>query len=896
MPTKKSPLILVDGSSYLFRAYHALPPLTNSKGNPTGAIYGVLNMLKKLLRDYEPEHIAVVFDPKGKTFRHKMFPAYKANREAMPDELRDQIKPLFDAINALGLPLVIEEGVEADDVIGTLAKRMTKQGKDVLISTGDKDMAQLVNQQVTLVNTMTNKKLDPVGVKEKFGVPPNRIIDYLALMGDTSDNIPGIPSVGPKTAEKWIAEYGSLDAIIEHAGEIKGKVGEKLQNHIEDLTMSRALVTIKCDLKLDVTLNDLSPKAEDKAALTGLYTEFEFKKWLTEIHNSKELIEARSEGNYTTILSEEEFETWLGKLKKAKYFVLDTETTSLNAMAAELVGISFAVKAGEAAYVPLAHDYLEVPEQLDCEWILEQLKPLLEDPKKIIVGQNLKYDYKILANAGLTINTIMWDTLLESYVIDGSGSRHDLDTLALKHLSHDMIKFSDIAGTGAKQKTFNEIPLEEASPYAAEDADITLQLHQKFEPIYKKDQFFEKVLTEIEWPLMPILAEMEFHGVLIDADMLKKQSGLLQRRITGLQNKIYKLAGEEFNIDSTKQLGEVLFGKLKIPVLKKTPKGKPSTAEEVMQELSADYPIPKLILAYRSYAKLKSTYTDKLPQMVNKKTGRVHTNYIQTGTSTGRLASKDPNLQNIPIRTEEGRKIRQAFIAPRGHKLIAADYSQVELRIMTHFSQDPGLLTAFERGLDVHASTAAEVFGVDVEKVTPLQRRSAKAINFGLMYGMSAFGLAKQLGIGRKEAQQHMDVYFSSYPRVHGYMEETRQRAAKQGYVETLFGRRLFMPEIKSKNPMRRKAAERAAINAPLQGTAADIIKLAMICINEWLQHSRIDVKMIMQVHDELIFEVANDSMDKAIIEIKRCMEGAVKLLVPLTVDVGVGKNWDEAH
>lgn len=893
---KKTPLILVDGSSYLFRAYHALPPLTNSKGKPTGAIYGVLNMLKKLLKDYDPEHIAVIFDPKGKTFRHKMFPEYKANREAMPDELREQIQPLFKAIKALGFPLVIEDGVEADDVIGTLAKRMEKQGKTVLISTGDKDMAQLVNKNVTLVNTMTDKQMDPAGVKEKFGVKPDQIIDYLALMGDKSDNIPGIPKVGPKTAAKWLNEYGSLDKVIAHADEIKGKVGESLREHIEGLVLSKELVTIKCDVKLEATLRELTLREQDNSALIELFTDLEFNKWLAEVHNPQEIIEERGEDNYDLVLTKDAFEKWLTQLKKAKYFAIDTETTSLNPMAAELVGLSFAVTEGKAAYVPVAHQYLGVPKQLDRDWVLKQLKPLIEDPERVIVGQNLKYDYKVLVNAGVQIKAKMWDTLLESYVIDGGSNRHDMDTLALKHLNIDTIKYSDVAGSGAKKKTFDEVPLEEAGPYAAEDADIALKLHHYFELIYKKEKFFGKILQDIEWPLMPILAKMEFYGVLIDVEMLKKQSTMLQRKITTLKNKIYEMTGEEFNIDSTKQLREILFEKLKIPVIKKTPTGAASTAEDVMQELSADYPIPKLILEYRSYSKLKSTYTDKLPLMVNEKTGRVHTNYIQTGTSTGRLASKDPNLQNIPIRTEEGRKIRQAFVAPRGHKLIAADYSQVELRIMAHFSQDPGLLTAFEHGFDVHASTAAEVFGIDVAEVTPLQRRSAKAINFGLMYGMSAFGLAKQLGISRKEAQQHMDVYFSSYPRVHGYMEEARQQAAKQGYVETLLGRRLYVPEMQSKNPARRKAAERAAINAPLQGTAADIIKLAMICINEWLQHSKIDVKMIMQVHDELIFEVANDSVEQAVVEIKKCMEGAAELSVPLIVDVGVGKNWDEAH
>jgi len=892
----KPPIILVDGSSYLFRAFHALPALNNSKGQPTGAIYGTLNMIKKLINDYQPEHIAIVFDPKGKTFRNDIYPEYKANREAMPEELRVQIKPLFEAIEALGLPLVIVDGVEADDVIGTLAKHMTTQGKKMLISTGDKDLAQLVDANVTLINTMTGRKLDPEGVKEKFGVPPELIIDYLALMGDAGDNIPGVPKVGPKTAVKWLAQYGSLDKVVEHADEISGKVGENLRNHIEDLPLSRQLVTIKCDVKLDCTLKNLTPREADTKRLIELFTELEFKKWLSELHTPEEVSKLASEYKYATILSKADFESWLKKLKSAPLFALDTETTSLDAMQAELVGLSFSVKAEEAAYVPLCHDYMGAPEQLDKDWVLQQLKPLLEDSKRIIVGQNLKYDYKVLANCGIKIRAKMWDTLLESYVVDSTSARHDLDTLALKYLQRDTIKFTDVAGKGAKQLTFNEVLLEEAAPYAAEDADIAFQLHQVLEPIFKKEKCFEKVLTDIEWPLMPILADMEFYGVLLDVDMLKEQSRQLQKRISALEKKIYDLAGEEFNISSTKQLGEVLFEKLKLPITKKTPTGKPSTSEEVLEELSLDYPMPKLILEYRSYSKLKSTYTDKLPEQINPKTKRVHTNYIQSRTSTGRLASKDPNLQNIPVRSEEGRKIRQAFIAPPGCKILAADYSQVELRNMAHLSKDPGLVSAFEHGQDVHASTAAEVFGIDISEVTPDHRRSAKAINFGLMYGMSSFGLSKQLGISRKEAQQHMDVYFSRYPKVQAYMEEARAKAAEQGYVETLFGRRLNVPEITSRNGMRRKAAERAAINAPLQGSAADIIKLAMICVDEWLKHSPIKVKMIMQVHDELVFEVANDAVEKATKEIRNCMETAVKLSVPLTVDIGVGNNWNEAH
>jgi DNA polymerase I len=893
---KKSPLILVDGSSYLFRAYHALPPLTNASGLQTGAIYGVINMLKRLVKDYQPEHVAVIFDPKGKNFRHDLFPEYKANRAAMPEELREQILPLFSLIKALGFPLVIQDGVEADDVIGTLSQQAAERGQDVLISSGDKDMTQLVNQHITIVNTMTNKTLDMDGVQEKFGVPPERIIDYLALMGDAVDNIPGIPKVGPKTAAKWLAEYGSLDGVVAHADEIKGKVGENLRQHLEGLPLSKALVTIKCDVELDCTLKDLTPGLPDQSALISLFTELEFKKWLSECRQSSSPPDPRVNKHYDLILTAEDFEPWLNKLKKADYFSLDTETTGLDAMAAELVGLSFSVAANEAAYVPFTHQYLGAPTQLDREWVLQQLKPLLEDPKKTIVGQNLKYDYKILANAGIVIQAVMWDTLLASYVVDTTGSRHDLDTLALKYLQHETIKYTDVAGKGAKQKTFNEVSLDIAGPYAAEDADIALQLHEKLAVIYQKAPYFEKVLTEIEWPLMPILADMEFYGVLIDADLLKQQSKSLDQRIKQLQDKIYELAGESFNVDSTKQLREVLFDRLKIPVLKKTPKGHPSTSEEVLQELSLDYPIPQLIIEYRSYRKLKTTYTDKLPEQINPNTGRIHTSYIQTATSTGRLASRDPNLQNIPIRTEEGRKIRQAFIAPKGYIILAADYSQVELRIMAHLSQDAGLIAAFEQGVDVHAATAAEVAGIAVDQVSADQRRSAKAVNFGLMYGMSSFGLAKQLAIGRKEAQAYIDCYFARYPGVKTYIDTARQAAVDQGYVETLLGRRLYMPEIQSKNAMQRKAAERAAINAPLQGSAADIIKLAMIDVDQWLKRSKIDVKMIMQVHDELVFEVAKEVLEKASNQIRDCMEGATKLAVPLTVDIGFGDHWDEAH
>lgn len=888
------PLILIDGSSYLFRAYHALPPLTNSKGDPTGAIYGVLNMLRKLQKDYDPAHIAVVFDPKGKTFRYDMYAQYKANRTKMPDELRSQIAPLHQAIEALGLPLIIVDGVEADDVIGTLALKAKQAGMQTLISTGDKDLAQLVDEDITLINTMTDKLMDRAGVEEKFGVPPELIIDYLALVGDTSDNVPGIPKVGPKTAVKWLSEYGSLDEIIKHADDIKGKVGENLRAHLEDLALSKQLVTVKLDVDLDIAIHTLSPKAADKAKLIDLFSRLEFKSWLSELLSEQP--SEVGEKNYACILSEKDFQTWLARLKKAPYFSFDTETTALRAMDAELVGLSFAVKPHEAAYVPLAHDYSGAPTQLNRDAVLKALKPLLEDKNQIVIGQNLKYDLKMLRHYGIHVQAQPCDTLLESYVLNSTSTRHDLDSLALKYLAHNNITFEDIAGKGAKQLTFNQIHLDQASPYAAEDADIALQLHEKLWSMIEKEACYKKVLTEIEWPLIPILAKMEYEGVLIDAAMLKTQSKSLAKRIKAIEEEVFAMAGESFNLGSTKQLQAILYDKLQLPVLKKTPKGQPSTAEAALQELAFDYPLPKLILEYRSLTKLKSTYTDALPLQINSRTGRVHTSYNQAVTSTGRLSSNNPNLQNIPARTEEGRKIRQAFIAPKGYKIVAADYSQVELRIMAHVSQDPGLLKAFSQGLDVHSSTAAEVFGVKLEGVTPEMRRHAKAINFGLMYGMSSFGLSQQLGIDQKEAQKHIDVYFSRYPSVHQYMENARMKASEQGYVETLLGRRLYVPEIHASNQMRRRAAERAAINAPLQGTAADIIKLAMICIDRWISETNIDVKMIMQVHDELVFEVNEKCLEKAKKQIIACMEGALELSVPLIVDVGVGDNWDEAH
>lgn len=889
------PFILVDGSSYLFRAYHALPPLTNSKGEPTGAIYGVLNMLRKLMNEYHPKYFAVVFDPKGKTFRDEIYPEYKANRAAIPDELRMQIKPLQETIKALGLPLIIVEGVEADDVIATLVRKAKQKGMKTLVSTLDKDLAQLVNDNITLINTMNNRKLNIQGVMEKFGVPPDLIIDYLALIGDSIDNIPGIPKVGPKTAAKWLQKYGSLNNLIKHANEIKGKVGENLRQHLDCLSLSRQLVTVKSNVKLDINPEDLLPTLPDKKKLIHLFKRYEFKSWLTEVL-SEEKISKTAEVKYDVILDKGIFKNWLALLKQAPHFAFDTETTSLNAMQAKLVGLSFAVEPYKAVYVPLIHDYMSAPKQLDKEWVLKQLKPLLENPKKIIVGQNLKYDYKILRHEGINIQAKMWDTLLESYVISSTGTRHNLDSLALKYLGETMVKFEDVAGKGVNQLTFNQIPIPEATAYAAEDADVTLRLHEVLWTMIEKEPNSKYVLEKIEWPLMPILAQMEYNGVLVDACMLREQSVELQKRIALLEKKAHDIAGVKFNLNSPKQLQTILYEKLQLPILNKTPKGQASTAENVLQELAFNYELPKIILEYRSVSKLKSTYTDSLPLQINPKTGRVHTSYHQTVTSTGRLTSTDPNLQNIPIRTEEGRKIRQAFTVPSGYKIMAADYSQIELRIMAHLSQDPALLDAFAQGLDIHRSTAAEMFGEKLKDITPEQRRRAKAINFGLMYGMSSFGLARQLGIDRHLAQKYMDVYFSRYPNVYEYMEKARQTAVENGYVETIFGRRLYIPEIHVSNLQRRRAAERAAINAPLQGSAADLIKIAMISLHDWIQDSGVDIKMIMQVHDELVFEIPKEKVKFVSKHVRDRMQNAANLSVELTVDIGVGDNWDMAH
>jgi len=903
MANKNSaPFLLVDGSSYLFRAYHAMPGFSNSKGEATGTIYGVTNMLRKLIADYHPSHIAVVFDAKGKTFRHKMYKDYKANRPPMPDDLREQIAPVHKIVEAMGLPLISVSGVEADDVIGTLAAQASEIGMETLISTGDKDMAQLVNKHVSLINTMTDVFSDVDGVKEKFGVAPEQIIDYLALMGDKADNIPGVPKVGPKTAVKWLETYGSIENIIEHADEIKGKVGESLRDNLQQLPLSQELTTIKCDLELEVTPKTLVYADPDVDTLRELFGRYEFKTWLSQLDNNNNSLSSKIEAKekakteYEKILTDKQLTAWLKKLKSAEVFAFDLETTSLEYMQAEIVGLSFSVEANKAAYVPLAHCYEGAPKQLELEKVLTKLKPLLEDSKKAKLGQNLKYDMSVLANYGIDMQGIKYDTMLESYVIDSVGSRHNMDALALRYLDKQTIHFEDIAGKGAKQVTFDYIDVDQATEYAAEDADVTLQLHQVLWPKLEKSESLKNIFEKIEMPLLPVLSRMERRGVLLDIKALEKQSKQLEKRINELEQQVHTLAGEEFNLGSPKQLQKILFEKLELPIISKTPKGQPSTAESVLVELAHDYELPKLILEYRSLAKLKSTYTDKLPKMIDSNTGRIHTSYHQAVAATGRLSSTDPNLQNIPVRTDEGRRIRKAFIANKGNKILAADYSQIELRIMAHLSEDKGLVTAFEKGIDVHSATAAEVFSVDVEAVTKEQRRRAKAINFGLIYGMSAFGLAKQLDIERYEAQQYVDLYFERYPGVKDYMERTRKIASEHGYVETVLGRRLYLPDINARNAMRRQYAERTAINAPMQGTAADIIKLAMIQLDKDIQKTKLECAMLMQVHDELVFEVKHKDLDAASKLINEAMANAIKLTVPLVVDIGVGDNWDEAH
>jgi DNA polymerase-1 len=899
---KNEQLILVDGSSYLYRAFHAIRDLSTSKGQPTNAIYGVINMLRRLIKDFQPKHMAVVFDAKGKTFRDDLYDQYKANRSPMPDELREQIEPLHNVIKAMGLPMLIIDGVEADDVIGTLAKQSTEAGMDCLISTGDKDMAQLVNKHVTLMNTMDNTTMDSKGVVDKFGIPPELIIDYLTLMGDSSDNIPGVPKVGPKTAVKWLTQFGSLDEVIANAENIKGKVGENLRDFVEQLPLSRQLATIKCDVELPADPQSLVINSPDNEQLKTMFSELEFKTWLSEVLSGNSAITNENTGSmnadtdYQIVQDEKIFESWLKKLKKAKLFAFDTETTSLNYMQAQIVGVSFAVESGQAAYVPLKHQDLEGGDQLDRDFALGKLQPLLEDPKQAKVGQNLKYDMSVLANHGIQLRGIEFDTMLESYVLDSTATRHDMDSLALKYLTHKTIHYEDVAGKGAKQVSFDQVPIAIAGPYAAEDADITLRLHQTLWPELGKVSSLTSVFRDIEMPLVPVLSHIERNGVLVDAKMLAKQSDELATRLEEIKQESYAVAGEEFNLASPKQIQVILFEKLGLPVRKKTPKGAPSTAEEVLVELALDFPLPKLILEHRGMSKLKSTYTDKLPERIDPDTGRVHTSYHQAVASTGRLSSSDPNLQNIPIRSEEGRRIRQAFIAPKDHVILAADYSQIELRIMAHLSSDEGLLKAFAAGEDIHRATAAEVFGVSVDQVSNDQRRSAKAINFGLIYGMSAFGLGRQLGIPRGEAQEYIDLYFQRYPGVKDFMDNTRESAREKGYVETVFGRRLYLPEINHSNGMRRQYAERTAINAPMQGTAADIIKLAMIEVDRWIEKSGLDITLIMQVHDELVFEVHKDQVGEVKPEIDRLMTQVAKLQVPLVVDMGTGKNWDEAH
>lgn len=904
--TKKPPIILVDGSSYLFRAYHALPPLTTSTGQPTGAIRGVISMLRKLMADYQPEDMVVVFDAKGPTFRNDLYPDYKAHRPPMPDDLRAQIAPLHALIKVMGLPLLAIEGVEADDVIGTLAAEATRLGQSVVISTGDKDMAQLVSEHVTLVNTMVKAdtptgyaEMDRSGVIAKFGLPPERIIDFLALVGDKVDNIPGVPNVGPKTAVKWLNEYGSMDGVIAHADQIQGKVGENLRASLAQLPLAYQLATIKLDVELEKSVMNYAIQNADEQALRSLLADLEFKAWLEELDKNEAPVKPAVQASvphYDQILDADLFAQWLQRLQTATLFALDTETTSLNYMDAELVGLSFATAEGQAAYLPLAHDYVGAPRQLDRDWVLAQLKPLLESERHFKVGQNLKYDQSILARYGIELKGIQYDTMLESYVLDSTATRHDMDSLAEKYLHYQTIHFADVAGKGAKQLTFNQVPLEAATPYAAEDADITLRLHHILWPQLQAEPALVAIFEDIERPLLSVLSKIERTGCLINSEMLRIQSRQLGEQIILLEHQAHVLAGGPFNLASPKQLGEILYQRLNIPVIKKTPTGQASTAEEVLQQLADDYDLPRVLLEYRSLSKLKSTYTDKLPQLVNLVTGRVHTSYHQAVAATGRLSSSDPNLQNIPVRTAEGRRIRQAFIAPSGYKLLAADYSQIELRIMAHLSGDAGLLAAFTQGLDIHRSTAAEIFAVALNEVSDNQRRSAKAINFGLIYGMSAFGLAKQLQIPRHEAQAYIDRYFARYPGVQAYMENTRVLAARQGYVETLFGRRLYLPEVRSKNAARRQAAERAAINAPMQGTAADIIKRAMLAVNRYLNDSGQDARVIMQVHDELVLEVAEACLDEVRLGVVTAMSGAATLDVPLQVDVGVGNNWDEAH
>ena len=911
-----APIVLVDGSAYLYRAFHAMPPLTNSKGQPTGAIYGVVNMLRRLVADYQPRFMAVIFDASGKTFRDDIYSEYKATRASMPDDMRSQIKPLYTLVEKMGFPLLIVPGVEADDVIGTLSVRATEQGMKTIVSTGDKDMAQLVNENVTLVNTMTDTVMDVAGVHEKFGVPPGQIIDYLALVGDTSDNIPGVPSCGPKTAAKWLAAHGSLQQIMDNADSVKGKIGEKLRESLAHLPMSYDLATIRLDLELDKSIDQLTLQAPDEQGLAEMYADMEFRTWAKELADGMSPLQTRaSQGgapstaelpsaaapdsdseHYETITTMAELERWISDLEAAPLFAFDTETTSLDYMVAEVVGISFALPEGRAAYVPLSHDYEGAPKQLDRQEVLEKLRPLLEGDKRNLVGQHIKYDINVLANHDIHLVNVAHDTMLESYVLDSTATRHDMDSLAKKYLNVQTIKFEDVAGKGKSQKTFNEIEVDVASRYAAEDADITLQLHTALWPRLEAEPTLRKLYEEIEIPALHVLSRIERTGVRIDADMLGKQGKKIAATITEVKAAAFEDAGRDFNLGSPKQIGEIFFEEKQFPIIRKTPKGQPSTAEDVLEQLALDYPLPKLILQHRSLTKLMSTYIEKLPLQINPATGRVHTSYNQAVASTGRLSSTDPNLQNIPVRTEEGRRIREAFIAEKGYRLLAADYSQIELRIMAHLSGDSGLLTAFEQGLDVHKATAAEVFGVPLEAVEDDMRRSAKAINFGLIYGMSAFGLAKQLDIARGEAQTYINLYFERYPDVKRYMDETRALAKEQGYVETVFGRRLYLPDINARNAQMRNYAERTAINAPMQGTAADIIKRAMVSVNDWLVADAIDARIIMQVHDELVLEVKAGELEEVSEKVCQLMQDSATLKVPLEVDAGIGNSWEEAH
>ncbi len=924
--------VLIDGSYYMFRAYHGMPELNNNKGEPTGAIYGVINMVRKLFNEYRPDYLAIIFDAKGKTFRNDLYPDYKAHRPPMPDDLVRQIEPIHDIIRALGIPLLKIDDVEADDVIGTLATQARQQDLKTYISSGDKDLAQLVDDHIILVNTMNNVILDKEGVIKKYGVPPSGIVDYLALMGDSVDNVPGIPKVGPKTAVKWLTEYGSLENIVKNAEQIKGKIGENLRANLEQLYLSKELVTLKLDVDLDCKPHELVQTPPDEKALGEAYTRWQFRSWLSDLDQSKSNNDAQPQTGvqaesspvipkqktdmavqesvqktgmsiqtidkqeYATILTLNDLDCWLDKLQQSELFAFDTETNSLDYMQAQLIGVSFSTTPGEAAYVPVAHDYKGAPQQLSREKVLERLRPLLEDPDKAKLGQNLKYDKHILANYGINLTGITHDSMLQSYVIDSTANRHDMDTLALNYLQRNTTHYEDIAGKGSKQIVFNQIPMEKAAPYAAEDADIALQLHLNFWPELQKNKKLQHIYEALEVPLISVLSQVERNGVTINADMLAQQSVELESRMSALEQQAHDLAKQTFNIASPKQIQKILYEDMQLPILAKTPKGQPSTAESILQELAQDYDLPRLILDHRSLSKLKNTYTDKLPTQINADTGRVHTSYHQAVTATGRLSSSDPNLQNIPIKTEEGRRIRQAFIAPPDYVFMAADYSQIELRIMAHLSQDKGLLEAFSLNEDVHKKTAAEVFATTIDEVSSDQRRTAKAINFGLIYGMSPFGLAKQLGITRSEARDYVDRYFRHYPDVKNYMEITRQQAREQGYVETVFGRRLYLPEINARNAARRQYAERTAINAPMQGTAADIIKRAMIDIQSYLNKNDPDIKLIMQVHDELVFEMPENRIESIAPEIRNIMTRAAELSVPLLVDIGTGNDWDTAH